>query len=191
MPIPPTSGVAATRHLLASGVRPRRRESGDRRSDQTTAAAAGRAARATSVLTTGQGRTPVLGLCVPARALPRLDRCDDGLRRSLPLPGAVLEPLPAGLPGEVQGFDPRRLLVAPQPARAPWCLPARVRRHLPEPDAALRAVPARRARVLDLLRDVDAGGRAVADRLGRPDQEGAVPTSARRLLGGRHAGSKK
>ena len=43
-------------------------------------------------------------------------------------------------------------------------------------------------RVLDLLRDVDAVGRALARRLGRPRQEGALPAPARRVLDGRDAG---
>ena len=66
----------------------------------------------------------VLGLCLPAQAVPRLVRDDDGLRRSPSLPRAVREPLPPGLPGEVQGIAARRRLVAPQPARSARRLPA-------------------------------------------------------------------
>src|SRR5579884_4362784 len=188
MPIPPTSGVADARQRPTSGGRPRRRESGDRRRAQTTAAAAGRAARATTVLTKREGRGTVLGLCVPARSLPTLDRSRDGLHRPRPLPRAVLQPLQARLPGEVQGVAARRLLVAPEPARAARRVPARLRRHLPVEDAALRALPPLGPRLLDLLRDVAPVGGALARRLGRPPQEGALPAPARRAFDGRDAG---
>src|SRR3954470_2137666 len=177
IPMPPTSGVADARHRLASGARPRPRASGDRRSAQTTTMAAGSATRATSVVTTVEGRATVLGLCMPAQRLPRLERDHDGVRRPPALPRALLEPLPPRLPGEVQGLAPRRLLVAPDPARAPRRLPARLRGQLPEPeDAALPALPARRPGVLDLLRDVADRGSPFAHRFGGgPSRKGGSP----------------
>src|SRR3954447_8615446 len=190
IPMPPTSGVADARHRLASGARSRPRASGDRRSAQTTAMAAGSATRATSVVTTVEGRATVLGLCVPAQRLPRLERDHDGVRRPPALPRALLEPLPPRLPGEVQGLAPRRLLVPPEPPRTARRLPARLRGHLSEPeDAALPAVPARGPRVLDLLRDVADRRGSLADRLGGAREEGALPAPARGVLDGGHTGS--
>src|SRR5581483_3863081 len=112
-----------------------------------------------------------------------------GLRRPRPLPRALREPLPPRLPGEIQGLPARRALVAPEPAHPARGLPARLRRHLPEPqDTAVPAVPPRGPRVLDLLRNVDAVGGAVADRLRRAGQEGAFPAPARGVLDGGDAG---
>ena len=76
----------------------------------------------------------------------------DGLRRPLPLPGALREPLPARPPDAVQGLGARGPLVAAQPADPDGHLRARLlgavegRRH-----RALRALPARRPRALALL----------------------------------------
>src|SRR5262249_1142463 len=55
-------------------------------------------------------------------------------------------------------------------------------------DSPLPALPPRRPRLLDLLRDVAAGGVALARRRSRPREEGALPAAARRLLDGRDAG---
>ena len=180
------SGRRASARL--DGTATSRRCSPVARSSLIASAEAGRAAIAARVLTSREGKASLLGLCVPA-CVPTLVAADDGLRRPRSLPRAVLEPLPPRLPGEVQGLAARRPLVAAQPADPARRLPARLRRHLPEPaDPALRALPARRARVLDLLRDLDAVGGALARRRGRPGQEGALPAAARRVLDGRDAG---
>ena len=61
--------------------------------------------------------------------------------------------------------------------------------HLPEhEDRALPDLPARRARLLDLLLGLAAVGGALDDRQRGADQEGAVPAPARRVLDGRDAG---
>src|SRR5947199_3116488 len=103
MPIPPTRGVGDVFHLLSSGCRRRLRAKGECRSVQTASAETGRAAMAARVLTSVEGSGAVLGLCLPAQGIPRLLGTLDGLRRSLPLPRALREPLPPRLPGEVQG----------------------------------------------------------------------------------------
>src|SRR4029079_15485126 len=104
------------------------------------------------------------------------------------LPRALREPLPARFPGEVQGLGTGDRLVAAQPARAARGLPARLRVALPADDPALRDLPARRARVLDLLRHLAAGLVALTRRLGGADQEGAVPAGGRRVLDDRDTG---
>src|SRR5262249_22767727 len=70
----------------------------------------------------------------------------DRLRRPRPVSRALLEPLPARPAGALQGFRPRRRVVARQPAASDGHLPARLlgaleggRRHRPLP-----AVPALR-----------------------------------------------
>src|SRR3954452_20079174 len=186
--MPPTSGVGRSCQRSALGAATSRVASGERRSAQTASRTAGKAASAAAVLTCGEGRGAVLGLCLPARAVPRLVLRDDDLRRPAALPRAVREPLPARLPGEVQGVGARDRLVAPEPARAARRVPARLRAALPADDPALRDLPARGARVLDLLRHLAAGVVALARRLGGADQEGALPAAARRVLDDRHAG---
>src|SRR3954449_1358828 len=125
--MPPTSGVGCSCQRSALGVATRRVASGDRNNTQTASRTAGKAAIAAAVLTCGEGRGAVLGLCLPARAVPRLVRRDDDLRRPAALPRAVREPFPARLPGEVQGVGARDRLVAPEPARAARRVPARLR----------------------------------------------------------------
>src|ERR687884_332964 len=90
---------------------------------------------------------------------------DGRVRRSRSLPRPVREPLPARLPGEVQGLGPRRLLVAAESARADGGVPRRLRPAVEgELDPALPAVPARRPCVLDLLRHVAADRGTIDDR---------------------------
>src|SRR5581483_5452174 len=183
MPIPPKSGVGLSCQRSLDGTATSLCASGVRKRMRIASAQAGRAAIAARVLTRFEGRSSVLGACVPSRSLPRLEANHDGLRRSAALPGALLQPLPARFPGQVQGLAARRRLVAPQPAPPARGLPARLRRHLQhEQDAALSALPPRRALVLDLLRDVAAVVGALARRFGGADQEGSVSASARRLL---------
>ena len=96
-----------------SGARSRSCEQRERRSAQHGEQPRREARRAAArVLTGGEGSRAVLGLCLPAQAVPRLVRDDDGLRRSPPLPRAVREPLPPRFPGEVQGLGARGRLVA-------------------------------------------------------------------------------
>src|SRR2546421_6464703 len=186
---PPSSGVGRSCQRSADGAATSRAARVDRRSAQAASAAAGKAARAARVLTCGEGSGAVLGLCLPAERVPRLIREDDGLRRSAALPRALRESFPARFPGQVQGLAARRPVVAAEPARAPRRLPRRVRAALERrDDSPLPALPPRRARLLDLLRDVAAGRGAFARRLRRADQKGAVPAPARRVLDGRDAG---
>src|SRR3954447_190537 len=186
--MPPTSGVGCSCQRSALGVATRRVASGDRNNTQTASRTAGKAAIAAAALTCGEGRGAVLGLCLPARAVPRLVRGNDGLRRSVALPRALREPLLARLPRQVQGVAARRRLVASEPARPARRVPARLRAALPSDDPALRALPARGALVLDLLRDLPADVRALAGRLRRADQEGSLPAPTRRVLDDRDAG---
>src|SRR5256885_12600924 len=102
--MPPSSGVGRSCQRSLAGAATSRTAREDRRSAQTASAAAGKAARAARVLTCGEGSGAVLGLCLPAEDVPRLIREDDGLRRSAALSRALREPLPARLPGEVQGL---------------------------------------------------------------------------------------
>src|SRR5581483_5775606 len=140
MPIPPTSGVAVARQRLPAGALPSFRENGDRSRTHTTAAAVGNAVRAATVLTGSEGRASVLGLHVPPSQLPRLLEDHDRLCGSHSLPGALLQPLSARFPGEVQGVAARDLLVAPESADPARGLPARLQRPLGEQDAQLPAV---------------------------------------------------
>src|SRR5258708_4301622 len=150
--MPPTSGVGAVRHRVCSGARSRFRAKGERRSAQIESAAAGKAARAARVLTCGEGNRSLLGLCLRAQRVPTLGRDDDGLLGSSALPRALRKPLPAGLPGEVQGIAARDLLVAPQSARAAGRLPGCFRAALPEQEhPPLPGLPAGGPRLLDLL----------------------------------------
>ena len=159
MPTPPKSGVALSCHRSAEGAATRRRANGQRSSRYTVSAEAGRAAAAVRVLTRREGSGAVLGLCLPAQSVPTLVRDDDGLRRSASLPRALCEPVPPGLPGEVQGLAARRPLVAPQPARPARRLPGRLRADLPEQEhLSLPRVPARGPRLLDLLLGLAAVG---------------------------------
>src|SRR5581483_8315558 len=120
---------------------------------------------------------------VPAPRRPRLGP-DGGLRRPRALPRALREPLPAQLPGQVPRLRARDRLVARQPARADGRLPARLRRPPPaDRDPALPALPARRARLLDLLRDLAAGGLPLARRRGGARPQGALPAAARPVRG--------
>src|SRR5262249_60011578 len=107
---------------------------------------------------------------------------DGRLHRPRSLSRAVRESLPAQLPRALPRLGARHRVVARQPARAARGLPPRLRRPLSERHPALLALPARRARVLDLLLDVPAGGIAVAARPRRADHEGALPAAARPLL---------
>src|SRR3954452_15009857 len=92
-------------------------------------------------------------------APPTLGSLHDGLRRPRPLSRAVREPLPPRLPGEGQGVGPRDPVVAAEPARAGLRLPPPLRGPLEgQRDPALPAIPARGARVLDLLLDVAPDG---------------------------------
>src|SRR5436309_8325209 len=104
--------------------------------------------------------------------LRRLALALDDLPRPLPLPRAVREPLPARPEGEVQGIGARDRVVAGEPPGANGDLRARLlvplARRRP---AALPALPAVRARGLDLLLDVAPGGGAEPARQRRPDQE--------------------
>src|SRR3954451_16459700 len=114
--------------------------------------------------------------------------CYDGLRRAAALPRALREPLPARAAGEVQGLRARARVVARLPARADGGLPAHLLRALaPERDRPLSALPAHGARALGLLLERRRALRALADRLRRADQEGALPGPARAALGGRDA----
>src|SRR4051812_37107712 len=114
--------------------------------------------------------------------------CDDGLRRPPALPRALREPLPARAAGEVQGLRARARVVARVPARADGRLPARLLRALaPERDRPLPALPANGARALGLLLERDRALGALADRLRRADQEGALPAPARAALRRRDA----
>src|SRR5581483_6272920 len=115
---------------------------------------------------------------------PRTERARR-LHRPLPLPGAVLAPLPARAAGALQGLAARRGVVAREPARADGHLRARLLDALArEHGRPLRALPALRARGLDLLRDLGRLGRAEHGRQLRADQEGALPAAAGRVLGG-------
>src|SRR4051812_32021243 len=125
---PPTSGVLAERHRLAWGARSRCRETRERSRIQREAAAAGAATTAATMFTGSEGRRRVLGLCLPAQAVPRLLRADDGLRRPAAVSRAVRQPVSPRFPGEIQGIAARRVLVAPEPARAARGLPRRLRR---------------------------------------------------------------
>src|SRR4051794_10189702 len=187
--IPPTSGVGRSCQRSALGAATSRVARGDRRSTHAAIRTAGNAAAAASVVVTcAEGREPVLGACVPARAVPTLKRCHDDLRRPGALSRAFREPLPSRLPREVQGVAARHRLVAPQPAGAARRLLDRLRAPLPADDPALPALPARRPLVLDLLLDVAAGLGAVARRRRGADQEGALPAAARGVLDDRDAG---
>src|SRR5437868_1947013 len=95
---PPKSGVGRSCQRSADGAATSRIANGDRSSSQTASAAAGKAATAATVLTRGEGSGAVLGLCLPAQAVPRLVRADDGLCRPPALPRALREPLPPRLP---------------------------------------------------------------------------------------------
>ncbi len=173
------------------GPRSRPRAAGPRaqQQPQPRGAAAGRAATAAIVLTALEGRGPLLGPCLPARAVPTLLRADDGLRRPPALPRAVREPLPARFPGQIQGLGARRRLVAGESARPARRLPARLRAAVHERQhPALPDLPARRARLLDLLLGLAAVGGALDGRQRRADQEGALPAPARRVLDGRDPG---
>src|SRR5262249_62243858 len=110
---------------------------------------------------------------------------DGRLHRPRSLSRAVRESLPAQLPRALPRIGARHRVVARQPARTPGGLPPGLRRPLSERHPALLALPARRARVLDLLLDVPAGGIAFAPRQRRVDQEGALSATARRVLGRR------
>src|SRR6266851_794038 len=190
MPTPPTRGVAAPRHRLWSGIRSSPSETRVRSRTQTASMVAGRAVTAASALTGGEGRRPVLGPCLPARGVPTLLRADDGLLRPAALPRAFREPVPARFPREVQGVGARCRVVAVEPARPPGRLSRRLRRtDQKRRHTALPDLPARRARLLDLLLGLAAVRGALDDRQRRADQEGAVPAPARRPLDGRDAGS--
>src|SRR4051794_28898361 len=142
-----------------------------------------------------RGQTP-LGKCYGARRRVgwSVDSARDGrLRRPLPVSRAVLEPVPARSPGEVQGLGARRRLVAADAARADGDL---LRRLLEDPRPALprrrrlRALHAHRPRLLDVRR-VRAPERVRVDALERePDPEGALSAAARPALGCRHAGRR-
>src|SRR5262249_41374089 len=114
---------------------------------------------------------------------------DDGLRRPVPVPRALREPLPPRLPGEVQGVAARDRLVAPEPAPAARRVPRRLRAALPErEDAALPDLPARRPRLLAVLLSLAPVRGPLDDRQRRADQEGPLPAAARRALDGRDPG---
>src|SRR4029079_14895100 len=110
------------------------------------------------------------------------------LRRPLPVPRALREPLPARPPDALQGLRARRPLVADQPARPDGHLRARLLAAVEgRADGALRALPARRADGVALLLDVADDSLAVAPRQRFADPEGAVPAAARAVVRGRDA----
>src|SRR5579871_4410201 len=152
MPTPPKLGVGWACQRSSEGWATTRPAAGDRRSVQITAAVTGAATIATAVLTRSQGNRMPLARCEDATAAPgrtlqgsggrgpaprgpgaarpgRPYTGPDGrLRRPRPLPGAVREPLPARLPGQVPRLGARRALVAAQPGGADGRLPALLRR---------------------------------------------------------------
>ena len=188
MPTPPKSGVGTSCQRSLEGTATSRRCSRVARRSQIASAEAGRAAIAARVLTSAEGRALLLGrvcsLCVPT-----LVAADDGLRRPRSLPRAVREPLPPRLPGEVQGLGARRPLVAAQPARscsASTCSSSasssRARR-----SRTTRSTCSRASRAGSSSRPRCSRRRARSSTR-RPDQEGALPAPARRVLDGRDAG---
>src|SRR5688572_32843421 len=98
----------------------------------------------------------------------------DGLRRSLPLPRALREPLPPRPAREVQGLGARARLVTRAPGHADARLPARLQRAAEDPGRRLRALlalPAHRFAGVGLLRDVAAVGLTELARERQPDPE--------------------
>src|SRR5262245_52903464 len=96
-------------------------------------------------------------------AAPRLGARDDGLHRPAAVPGPLREPLPARLPGALQGLGARDPLVARQPAAADGDLRARLLAALAGHGRhpALPALPALGPGAVDLLLDVARRRRAL------------------------------
>ena len=106
------------------------------------------------------------------------------------LPRALREPLPPRLPGEVQGLAARRRSGRSSTRSSCSASTSSSSALLFQNthDPALPDLPARRARLLDLLLRLAAVGGALDGRQRRADQEGALPAAARRVLDGRDAG---
>src|SRR6266540_2818287 len=141
-----------------------------------TAAQAGSAAIAASAVTSAKGSEALLAPCLGRAGVSgsetRVERDRDDVSRSAALPRALLQPLASRPAGEVQGLGPRNRVDAREPARPARDLPARVLAALEgdrrRPSGAL---PALRARRVDLLLDLDPRRVPQHARQRKPDPE--------------------
>ena len=156
MPTPPSEGVVSRRQRSPVGAATTRRREArpERRPDDHEAT--GRAAIAASAFTPENGTEALLSPCEqdPPYTRPRRD----GLRRPLPLPRALREPLPPRPAGEVQGLVRSGVawsLANPVLLMGVYLLVFSVLWKA-RADRPLLALPALRARAVDLLRDLAA-----------------------------------